>query len=306
MQIKTSRLLFVAILAGLLLASAASAGPRFQTGTLGSIGIEVDPVTGHGSVTFGKALRGDGPGQQDIVNNFFDLTGLSCVDCGQGLCEAGQTRNIIATFEQNGGAAGILDFGLANVSVIDGANDPPVAINVSCAPGATCSPAVPVGATVTVDITVELNACAHFGVFFDLDGLELLPPANNSCPCYDTNSLAAVNFQEPLACVNAVNGPFPFFGEATAPIPSVPPFAVVVTFVGCTNLDAIGTFQQPLNGQQFSDCACSVLYDASSRGVACGPLPAGVDCSNGAEAPLSRFGKPARGWDGDIPDSFLF
>ncbi len=300
---KISNVFLVALVAALLVASVAVAGPR--SSSLGSIGIEIDPRTGHGNVTFGQLIGGDE--QSAIVNDFFDLTGVSCIDCGEGLCEAGQPRTVVVNFEQNGLAAGVLDFGLTNVTV-NFANGP-IAQNVSCVPGATCSPSVVTGAAVTAEITVELTGCNKFRVFFDLEGSELEAPADGTCPCYSTSDLAEVDFQEPLACVNAVNGPFPFWGMATDPIPSVPPFAVVVFGSGaipdsCTNLDAAGSFQ-PVDGQQFRDCACSVLYNASLRGVACGPLPPNVDCSTENVAPVTPTSRPIR-HGGQVPDRFFF
>lgn len=256
-----------------------------ETVRMGRVKVQIDPITGKGNVSFVRPIDSGRNGKVanrgiPIVNGFFDLDGVSCVDCGTTCTPGVSTREVVVSLEQNGGTAGVMFLDLDGITVGGGAGSL-AASSLSCSPGLAGSEClmVPTGASAVADVTVNMDTCSTFSVFFDLVGSEQPVAPDGVCPCFDASTLAALSLTDPVGCgpdAPAPSGSF-YSGFGTAPFPSVLPIGAVfisgdTSVGGCVEPDLTGAeVALPyIFDPTVSACICNLLYEQSARGLSCG------------------------------------
>ena len=263
---------------------------------LGSVRVEIDPITGKGNVAFihpvdsipNLPLEGaKGGGVPGVVNDYFDLLGVSCVDCGTSCTPGGSTREIVVTVQQNGesGSPAVNFVEESNLTTGGGAGAALLHTTLCDLgqPEGWCW-MMPEDAVATVDVVVEIDACETFEVYFDLIGLPMEPALPGFCPCYEASDLAALSFDEPIECTNAglpldgeptpnalpTKGIPPAWGFGTAPLLGSPPPYAATWYDGSNGgcFETGGTII-PTAPEEFLACNCNVLYNALERGLEC-------------------------------------
>ena len=141
---------------------------------LARVGLEVDPLAGKVSQInpdLGTNINGLGPNAAIIVNNFFDFKGATCTTCGPS-CSTGNTRTVmVSLMATNLGSSPNPTF-VTNVAIVNEVTSETQFTSL------IPSPSTP-DTTVYMDgdmifpppqVTVKLDGCDEFQVFFDLEG----------------------------------------------------------------------------------------------------------------------------------------